>query len=257
MWCCIVISNGPTTQTGPGWIFFVWTRTEKSLSTGMFFSPSRRHLRTPTPCSSGCPTLRVRKVGPPHRMRCRASLGPDGRGRPSPHGSCHPQPLPPQNKSPALARRASVQPEANSEKLLLVHAFHTAAVSAAGWSSLFLFRDLRYQGFGGQHQRRDRAGILQCGAHHFGRIEHARLDQIFIIAGQGVVAEVVVLGIVHLAQDNCAFLAGVLGDLTQRLDQGALHDVETNVLSPLELQPIESGNTTAQRDSPPRDNAFF
>src|SRR5580693_5834489 len=39
-WCCTVISNGPTTQTGPGWIFFVWTRTEKSWSTGMSSSPS-------------------------------------------------------------------------------------------------------------------------------------------------------------------------------------------------------------------------
>jgi hypothetical protein len=64
VWCCIVISNGPTTQTGPGWIFFVWTRTEKSLSTGMFSSPSRRHLRTPTPCSSARPpSVFLRKLG--------------------------------------------------------------------------------------------------------------------------------------------------------------------------------------------------
>jgi predicted SnoaL-like aldol condensation-catalyzing enzyme len=56
-------------QTGPGWIFFVWMRREKSWSTGMSSSPSRRYLRTPTPCSSGCPPfaflrkLRMDKVG--------------------------------------------------------------------------------------------------------------------------------------------------------------------------------------------------
>src|SRR5258707_21679 len=63
MWCCTVISNGLTTQTGPGWIFFVWTRTGKSSSTGMSSSPSRRHLQTPTPCSSGCPSLRAGYLG--------------------------------------------------------------------------------------------------------------------------------------------------------------------------------------------------
>src|ERR1700736_311891 len=139
----------------------------------------------------------------------------------------------------------------------LVHSFHAAAVPAASWSSLLLFRDLRHQRFGGQHQGRDRTGVLQCRAHHFGRIDHARLDQIFVLAGQGVVAEVVVLGIVHFAQNNCAFFARVLGDLTQRLDPGALHDVQTDVLIPLELQPIESGNTTAQGYSAAGNNAFF
>ena len=38
----------------------------------------------------------------------------------------------------------------------LVHSVHAAAaVTAACWSALLLFRDLRYQGFGRQHQRRD------------------------------------------------------------------------------------------------------
>ncbi len=112
-------------------------------------------------------------------------------------------------------------------------------MSAAGWSSLFLFRDLRHQRFGGQHQGRDRAGVLQCGAHDLGRIEHARLDQVFVLAGQGVVAEVVVLRVVDLAQNDCAFFAGVLGDLTQRFYQGAPYDVDADLLIALELQLVE------------------
>jgi hypothetical protein len=95
--------------------------------------------------------------------------------------------------------------------VLRVHVSH-----AAGRSALLFFRNVGDEGFGGQHQRRDRAGVLQCGAHQLGRVEHACLDQVFVLAGQGVIAEVVVLRVVNLAQDYSAFLAGVLGDLAQR-----------------------------------------
>src|SRR6185369_8515349 len=141
---------------------------------------------------------------------------------------------------------------------LLVHPFHTAtAVAAAGWSSLFLFRDLRYQGFGGQHQGRDRAGVLQCGAHYLGRIEHARFDQVFVFAGKGVVAEVVVLRVVDLAQNNCAFFAGVLGDLTQGFLQRAPYDIDADLLIALELQLVERAYATGQSHAAAGDNAFF
>ena len=97
--------------------------------------------------------------------------------------------------------------------MLLVHAFHAAAVAAWHCRCFLLFRQLGDQGFGGQHQGRNRSGILQRGAHDLGRIEHARLDQIFVLTGQSVVAEVIVLGVVDAAQNDCAFFAGVLGDL--------------------------------------------
>ena len=70
---------------------------------------------------------------------------------------------------------------------------------AAGRRALLLFRDVRDKGFGGQHQRRNRAGIGQRGAHDLGRIDDAGLDQVFLLAGQRVVAEVVVLRILDLA----------------------------------------------------------
>ena len=82
----------------------------------------------------------------------------------------------------------------------MVHVSH-----AAGRSALLFFRNVGDEGFGGQHQRRDRAGVLQSGAHHLGRVEHACLDQVFVLAGQGVIAEVVVLRVVDLAQTDREF----------------------------------------------------
>ena len=68
-------------------------------------------------------------------------------------------------------------------------------------------------GFGGDHQRRDGAGISQGGAHDLGRIDHTGLDQIFVPSCQGVVAEMRVLRVVDLSQNDGAFFAGVLSDL--------------------------------------------
>ena len=117
----------------------------------------------------------------------------------------------------------------------------TAAVSAAGMRSFLLFRNSATRASVVSINDGDRAGILQGCAHDLGRIEHAGLDQVFVLAGQGVVAEVVVLRVVDLAQDDCAFFAGVLGDLAQRLFQGALHDVDADLLVAFELQLVESG----------------
>src|SRR5579871_110302 len=129
-------------------------------------------------------------------------------------------------------------------------------MSAGHWSFL-LFRNLRHQGFRGQHQGCDRAGVGQCGAHHLRGIEHARLDQVFVFVGQCVVAEVDVLRVVDLAQNHCTFFAGVLGDLAQRLLQSFLHDVDTNLLVTFQLQLVESRDATRQRHAATRDNSLF
>src|SRR6202041_2801628 len=109
----------------------------------------------------------------------------------------------------------------------------------------------------GEHQRCNRTGIGQCSAHDLGRIEHARLDQILIVVGQSVVAEVDVLRLADLAQNHRTFFAGVLGDLAQSLLDGALHDVDTDLLITLELQLVERRDATGQCHSAARDNAFF
>src|SRR5439155_9637405 len=107
------------------------------------------------------------------------------------------------------------------------------------------------------HQRRDRAGILQGNAHDLGRVEHARLDEVFVIAGQGVVAEVVVLRLVDLSQHDGAFFAGVLGDLAQRLYESTLHNVDADLLIALNLQLVECGDAAGQGYTAARDDPFF
>src|SRR5580692_9499319 len=130
-------------------------------------------------------------------------------------------------------------------------------MSAAHRSTLLLLWNFGDQGFRGQHQRRNRSGILQRGPHNLRRIEHARFDQIFVLAGQGVVAVVVILRVVDFAQDDGAFFAGILGDLAQRFLDGASYNVHANLLIALEFQLVECGDAASQSHSATGDNAFL
>src|SRR6185312_4531308 len=136
----------------------------------------------------------------------------------------------------------------------LVHAFHAAAVAAWHRSALFVFRDLRDDGFGGQHQRGNRTGVLQRGADYLCGIEHACLYQVLVLAAESVVAEVRLFRVEHLAQNNCALFAGVLGDLAQRFLDGTLHDVHANLLVAVKLELVESSGAAGQRDASAGDN---
>src|SRR5579859_3635501 len=140
----------------------------------------------------------------------------------------------------------------------LVHVAHAAAaVSSTRHRSFLLFRNLRHQGFGRQHQRGDRAGILQRRAHHLRRIKHAGLNQVFVLVGEGVVAEVRFLRLEHLAQHHSAFFAGVLGDHAQRLGDGALHNVDADLLIAFGLHLVEHAGTTRQSHAAAGDDSFF
>src|ERR1700736_3275318 len=72
----------------------------------------------------------------------------------------------------------------------LVHVAHAAAAVAAGGGSFLLFGNLRYQGFGGEHQAGDGAGVLQGGAQDLCRVEHACFYQVLVLVGEGVESEV-------------------------------------------------------------------
>jgi hypothetical protein len=51
-------------------------------------------------------------------------------------------------------------------RLVLVHAFHAAAVTAACWRGCLGLGDFRDHGFRGQHEAGDRRCVLQRGAHY-------------------------------------------------------------------------------------------
>src|SRR6266852_976385 len=171
------------------------------------------------------------------------------------------------NKSPASRRGsdsnittpscARVDGSETRPYTFLVHVSHAAAVTATHRSALLLFRDFRNECFGGEHERSDGAGVGQSGAHDLGGIEHACLDEVFVVASQSVVAVVIVLGVVDLAEDNRTFFAGVLGDLAQRLYQGALHDVDTDLLVAFQLQLVEGRDATGQGYASAGDNTFL
>jgi hypothetical protein len=82
---------------------------------------------------------------------------------------------------------------------------------------------------GGQHQAGDGRGVLQRGAGHLGRIEHAHFDHVAVLAGGGVVA-VVALAFEHLVDHHGRLVAGVGDDFAQRLLHGAQHDLDAGVL---------------------------
>src|SRR5215469_4869327 len=140
--------------------------------------------------------------------------------------------------------------------LFLIHVAHATAVSRSRGSFL-LFRNLRDQGFGGQHQAGDRASILQSGAHDLRRIEHSRLDQVLVLAAEGVESEVLILRFEHLAQHYSAFFAGVLSDHAQGLGDGALHDIDADLLIAFGLQLLERSRATGQRHAAARNDSLF
>src|SRR5258708_2457785 len=134
---------------------------------------------------------------------------------------------------------------------------HSAAVSAGHGSFLPVFRNLRDQGFGGEHERRDGAGVLQSGAGHLGGIDHARLDQVFKLSGLGVVTEVDLIRIANLAHYDGAFFAGIGNNLPQRLFERAADNVRSGQLIAFYLQVIQCSSAAYQGDSASGHNAFF
>src|SRR5579871_114701 len=163
-------------------------------------------------------------------------------------------------KAPLLRARLLTLLTTNGQRRTTasVHIPHAAAAMAAGARrSFLLFRNLRDQGFGGEHEAGNRSGILQRGADDLRRVEHAGLDQILVLVGERVVAEVRLLGVEHLAQHNRAFFAGVLGDHAQRLGDGALHDVDADLLVAFGLDLLQARSATGQRHAAAGDDSLF
>src|SRR5262245_2577170 len=90
---------------------------------------------------------------------------------------------------------------------LIIHAAHAARWH---WRSLFLFRNLRDQCFGGEQQARDGRGVLQRCARDLGWIDDSGLHQVGVFAGGNVVA-VVAFALFHFLDNQRAFSACVVG----------------------------------------------
>src|SRR5581483_9563514 len=142
---------------------------------------------------------------------------------------------------------------------LHVHAAHVGhAVRVAAATGFLLFHQLRNHRVGGEHQAGDRRRVLQRGARHLGRVDHALLHEIAVVLGLRVEA-VVALAFEHLVEHHGRLGAGVVDDDAQRLFQGAHHDAYTSVLIVIVAfqLALERLARADERHAAARDDAFL
>src|ERR1700690_4215064 len=140
-----------------------------------------------------------------------AAFGGDGKGK-GRRDDCH--------RAPFLVLCLESRPSVFLSGFL-VHAAHAATAAghtAAGASALLVvFLNVGHQSFGGEHQAGDRSGVLESKTRDLGWINDASLDQVAVVSGVGVEAEVVVLRFANAAEHHSAFKSGVESDLTHWL----------------------------------------
>src|SRR5436309_6425942 len=136
----------------------------------------------------------------------------------------------------------------------IIHAAH-----AARWHrrSLFLFRNLRDQCFGGEQQARDGRGVLQRGARDLGRIDDTRLHQVGVFV-VGDVVTFVAFALLHFLNDELAYAARVVSKLTRRLFDGTANNRHADFFIAFEvLDVVERFLRAQQRDTAAWDDAFL
>src|SRR5688500_2688408 len=131
--------------------------------------------------------------------------------------------------------RKSTTPRANARGVVyglpqvLVPPAH-AATAARHRRGRLVCLPLHDHALGREQEARDRCRVLQRGAGDLGRVDHAGLDQVLVRVGAGVVAEVLVLRLLHPRHDDRALDTGVRRDDADRLLDGAAHDVDADLL---------------------------
>ncbi len=140
---------------------------------------------------------------------------------------------------------------------LEIHAAHAAHAAAGRHRRLVLLRGLGHHRFGGDHQARDRRGVLQRGAGDLGRVQDAELDHVAELAVGGVVAERT-RTFDHAVEDDRRLIAGIGHDLAQRGFHRAQGDLDAVVL--VFVHALDAGDRrlgTDQGDAAARDDAFL
>ncbi len=79
-------------------------------------------------------------------------------------------------------------------------------------------------------RRSNRSCVLKGGANDLDRVDDAHGDHVAIFAGLGVVAEVVLVLVEDLADNDRSFVTSVLSDLAGRSLQSATNDVDAGFL---------------------------
>src|SRR5687768_8355330 len=170
-------------------------------------------------------------------------------------------------KGTALAKEKglhlSVQPfEPGSDRTVVrleVHIAHAAhARSAAAHGGRLLLGPLGDHGFRCHQQAGDRSRVLQGATHDLGRVDDAGLEHVDIFGVLRVEAEGAALAFEQLADHDRTVDASVLGDLTDRLLQGATHDVDARLLvRVVALELLKHLGAIEQSDAAADDDAFL
>src|SRR6185503_6623670 len=105
--------------------------------------------------------------------------------------------------------------------------------------------------------------VLKCCASDLGRVDDASFYQILKLLGGRVEANVLVLLGTNTLNNNCAFLTGILHDLSQWLFQRTTNDVDTDLLVGIafarrvDLELLERLRRSHQRDAATGNDSFL
>src|SRR5207248_3048868 len=129
-------------------------------------------------------------------------------------------------------------------------------VRAGARSFLLLLRTLRDHRLGREHQRGDARRVLQGKARHLGRVDHAGLQQVFVLAAGGVESERA-LAFLDLVHHDASLPAAVLRNPADGLLQRLADDVDAELLTAVDLQLVEGGQRAQVRDAAAGHDAFL
>src|SRR5271165_6732588 len=129
---------------------------------------------------------------------------------------------------------------------LIIHTAHTAHATWRHARCTLGFRPVGHHCLGGDQQPRNRSGILQCHPHDLGRIDDPGRHHVLVVARLRVIAEVRLVLVGQLADDDRALDTGILRDLPDwRLNRLA-DDVNPDLL--VVVRGVESGENLAGKE---------
>src|SRR6266571_1339579 len=135
---------------------------------------------------------------------------------------------------------------------------HAARTARHARGRLLFLGDLVNHRLRGQHQTRDAGRVLQGGAGDLGRVDDAGLEHVDPLAGVGIEADRGLLLLLPLLHDDRTLVAGVDGDLANRLFEGAPHDVDPGLdVLVLLLELVQGRDGAHQSDTAAGDDALL
>src|SRR5438552_11408485 len=156
-------------------------------------------------------------------------------------------------------RRADSRPPPFPELTGSRRSVHPAHATAAGHRGhLLLLLLLHHHALGGEEQSRDGRGVLQRGAGDLGGVDDAGRDQILVLVGLGVVAEVELGRLLHLPDDDRALGARVLNDDPDWFLERPADDLDAGLLVVIGAPDLLEGLPEPQeRDTAARHDALL